>query len=141
MTDQILENGKIYLGNKSPSIYLKTSIWDELIIQSEKIIEYIQKLWYIWFGWIDFIISSNHKVFATEVNARFTWATYPAITMLFLKNSLKSEWEYTTIQWEKQSICDYLKNNSIQSKTESGIFPLCIAPLEKWGKAQILKIK
>lgn len=139
ITDQLLKNWKIYLWNKSPSIYSESLIWDELLRQSIKIIEYIVSLWYTWFAWIDFIIDKQKKVYATEVNARFTWATYPAITAMLLKSSLKSNWEYYNYEWESEIIDNYLSNKIIKSKNETWIFPLWLSWIEKFGKANLLK--
>jgi len=42
------------------------------------------------------MISTDKKVFATEVNARFTGATYPAISSFLLNESLNTPWKYIT---------------------------------------------
>lgn len=139
ITDQLLENWKIYLWNKSPSIYSENEVWDELLRQSVKIIEYIANLWYTWFAWIDFIVDTQKKVYATEVNARFTWATYPAITSMLLKSSLKSEWEFYNYEWESEKVEDYLNKKVIKTSLESWIFPLWLSWIEKFGKANLLK--
>lgn len=139
ITDQLLENWKIYLWNKSPSIYIKNSVWDELLMQSVKIIEYIASLWYTWFAWIDFIVDIEKKVYATEVNARFTWATYPAIIAMLLKSSLKSEWESYNYEWEPEKVNDYLDKKVIKSPKETWVFPMQISWIEKFGKANLLK--
>jgi predicted ATP-grasp superfamily ATP-dependent carboligase len=57
---------------------------DEIIAISEKIIEYIQGIGYVGFGGIDFMIDDAGHIYATEVNARFTGATYPAISTFLL---------------------------------------------------------
>lgn len=139
ITDQLLENWKIYLWNSSPSIYMQNEVWDELLNQSIKIIDYIANLWYTWFAWIDFIVDSEKKVYATEVNARFTWATYPAITAMFLKSSLKSNWEFYNYEWEKEKVVNYLNKKVIKFKNETWIFPLWLSWIEKFGKANLLK--
>lgn len=139
ITDQILENGKIYLWNKSPSKYVHTSIWEKLISQSEKIIEYIAKMWYTWFWGIDFIVDVSQEVYTTEVNARFTGATYPAVTALLLKSTLFAWWEFYNYEWETEKIENYLQEKSIKKSNESWIFPLWISGLELFGKANILK--
>ncbi len=139
ITDQILENGKVYLGNKSPSIYVGNSIWEKLVAQSEKIIEYIAKIWYTGFWGIDFIVDINGEIYATEVNARFTWATYPAVTSLLIKSTLFASWDFYNYEWEKENIKDYLEKKSILNKDEIWIFPLGISGLETFWKANILK--
>lgn len=139
-TDQILEGGQYYLGNQSPSIYHGNSfIEKEIIRQSEAIMEYLMNIGYVGFGWIDFIVTPEHTIYATEVNARFTGATYPAITSLLLTKSLVTPWKYITKEGETNSIEDYLKI-SIKSPEEYGLFPLCIAPLNNWGRAQVMYI-
>lgn len=139
ITDQILENGKVYLGNKSPSIYVGNSIWEKLVAQSEEIIEYIAKIWYTGFWGIDFIVDINGEIYATEVNARFTWATYPAVTSLLIKSTLFASWDFYNYEWEKENIKDYLEKKSILNKDETWIFPLGISGLETFWKANILK--
>ncbi|MGE4444042.1 MAG: ATP-grasp domain-containing protein [Candidatus Altimarinota bacterium] len=139
ITDQILENGKVYLGNKSPSIYVGNSIGEKLVAQSEKIIEYIAKIGYTGFGGIDFIVDINGEIYATEVNARFTGATYPAVTSLLIKSTLFASWDFYNYEGEKENIKDYLEKKSILNKDEIGIFPLGISGLETFGKANILK--
>lgn len=139
MTDQLLENGKIYLGNTSPSVYLNNEIWDELIRQSSQIIDYISQLGYTGFAGIDFIVDENKSVYATEVNARFTGATYPAITSLLLNDSLISNWEFYNYEWETEGITQYLKDKVILSKKQAWIFPLWLSWIEKFGKANLLK--
>lgn len=139
-TDQILEGGQYYLGNQSPSRYHgNTLIEKEIIRQSEAIIEYLREMEYVGFGWIDFIVTPEHNIYATEVNARFTGATYPAVTSFLLTKSLVTPWKYVTKEWETNSIEDYLKI-SIKTPEEYGLFPLCIAPLNKWGRAQVMYI-
>lgn len=139
ITDQLLENWKIYLWNKSPSIYSENEVWDELLRQSYKIIEYIASLWYVWFAWIDFIVDTNKNVYATEVNARFTWATYPAITSMLLKSSLKADWEFYNYEWDLERLDNYLENKVIKTSSETWIFPLWLSWIEKFGKANLLK--
>ena len=138
-TDQILENGQHYLGNTSPSGFLMTHshLIDEIISISEKIIEYIQNIGYIGFGGIDFMIDDDGHIYATEVNARFTGATYPAISSFLLSWDLNTSWKYITQEWLVQSVEEYL-NISIQKPDEFGLFPICIAPLEQYGRAQVL---
>ncbi len=140
-TDQILEGWQHYLGNESPSIYFKENkeITRECLRQSEKIIEYIMSLGYVWFGGIDFMVSTEKQVYASEVNARFTGATYPAITSFLLSWSLVTPWKYITHEWVTGSITEHLEK-SIQNPEEYGTFPLCIAPLEKYWRTQILTI-
>lgn len=139
ITDQILENGKIYLWNKSPSQYVGTKIQDTLISQSKKIIEYITKIGYNGFWGIDFIVDTSGEVYATEVNARFTGATYPAITALLLKWTLWAPWEFFNYEWDSQKIENYLQDQSIKIAHETWIFPLWLSGIEKFGKANILK--
>lgn len=139
ITDQLLEKWKIYLWNKSPSIYSKNEVWDELLKQSVQIIEYIANLWYTWFAWIDFIVDTDKKVYATEVNARFTWATYPAITSMLLKSSLNTSWEFFNYEWESEKVENYLNNKVIKNTSETWIFPLWLSWIEKFGKANLLK--
>lgn len=138
VTDQILENGKIYVWNKSPSVYTQNEVWDELFRQSEKIIEYIATLWYNGFWGIDFIVDTNKKVYATEVNARFTAATYPAITSLLLKSSLITPWEFLNYEWESEKIGEYLQKKAIKSSLETWTFPMQLSGIEKFGKANLL---
>lgn len=139
-TDQILEWGQHYMGNTSPSKYHKENgITEEFISQSEAIIKYLIDIWYVWFGGIDFMISTDKKVFATEVNARFTGATYPAISSFLLNESLNTPWKYITKEWITESIQEYL-HISIKQKDEYWLFPICIAPLEWYGRAQLLFI-
>ncbi len=139
ITDQILENGKIYLWNKSPSQYVGTKIQDILISQSKKIIEYITKIGYNGFWGIDFIVDTSGEVYATEVNARFTGATYPAITALLLKWTLWAPWEFFNYEWDSQKIENYLQTQAIKTAHETWIFPLWLSGIEKFGKANILK--
>jgi len=139
ITDQILENGKIYLWNKSPSQYVGTKIQDTLISQSKKIIEYITKIGYNGFWGIDFIVDTSGEVYATEVNARFTGATYPAITALLLKWTLWAPWEFFNYEWDSQKIENYLQDQAIKTAHETWIFPLWLSGIEKFGKANILK--
>lgn len=141
ITDQLLEDEKTYLGNTSPSIHNYTKIWDELIRQSSQIIAYIVDMWYTWFGWIDFIVTSLGEVFATEVNARFTWATYPAITSLLLKSNVSSKWIFYNSEWPTEDIENYLLKKSIQKKEDIWIFPLGISWIETFWKANLLKYK
>lgn len=110
---------------------------DEIISISEKIIEYIQNIGYIGFGGIDFMIDDDGHIYATEVNARFTGATYPAISSFLLSWDLNTSWKYITQEWLVQSVEEYL-NISIQKPDEFGLFPICIAPLEQYGRAQVL---
>lgn len=139
-TDQILEGGQYYLGNQSPSRYHGNAfIEKEIIRQSEAIMEYLMSIEYVGFGWIDFIVTPEHAIYATEVNARFTGATYPAITSLLLTQSLVTPWKYITKEGETSNIEDYLKI-SIKTSGEYGLFPLCIAPLNNWGRAQVMYI-
>lgn len=139
ITDQLLENWKIYLWNKSPSIYDESEVWDELLRQSVKIIEYITDLWYTWFAWIDFIVDVEKMVYATEVNARFTAATYPLVTSMLIKSSLKSSWEFYNYEWESEKIDSYLEKKVIKSWDETWIFPMQLSWIEKFGKANVLK--
>lgn len=137
-TDQILEWGQHYMGNESPSRYYHhKNISEEFIRQSEIIINYLINLGYVWFGGIDFMVSTNKEIYATEVNARFTWATYPAISSLLLTDTLDTKWKYLTREWATESIEEYT-NISIKNSDEYGIFPICIAPLEQYGRAQVL---
>lgn len=137
-TDQILEWGQHYMGNESPSRYYHhKNISEEFIRQSEIIINYLINLDYVWFGGIDFMVSTNKEIYATEVNARFTWATYPAISSLLLTDTLDTKWKYLTREWATESIEEYT-NISIKNSDEYGIFPICIAPLEQYGRAQVL---
>ena len=137
-TDQILEWWQHYIWNQSPSQYLANKeITHEFIRQSEIIIWYLIEVGYIWFGGIDFMVSKSKEIFATEVNARFTGATYPAISSLLLTQSLITPWRYTTQEWVTQSADDYLRI-AIQKSGEYGLFPICIAPLEQYGRAQVL---
>ncbi len=140
-TDQILEGGQHYLGNKSPSIYFSTDkeITEECLRQSESIIQYIIQTWYVGFWGIDFMISTDKKVYATEVNARFTGATYPAMSSFLLTNSLSTSWKYITHEGIASTYQEYI-NISIKEKWEYGLFPLCIAPLEEYGRIQVLTI-
>jgi predicted ATP-grasp superfamily ATP-dependent carboligase len=110
-----------------------------LVAQSEKIIEYIAKIWYTGFWGIDFIVDINGEIYATEVNARFTWATYPAVTSLLIKSTLFASWDFYNYEWEKENIKDYLEKKSILNKDEIWIFPLGISGLETFWKANILK--
>lgn len=139
LTDQLLENWKVYLWNTSPSIYLKTIIWEEIFSQSKSIIEYIANLWYVWFWWIDFIVDKEDRVFATEVNARFTWATYPAITSILLNLDFESKWEFYNYGWENEDIIDFLDKKCIKNKNETWIFPLWVSWLKEFWKANLLK--
>ncbi|MBC7498184.1 ATP-grasp domain-containing protein [Candidatus Gracilibacteria bacterium] len=138
-TDQILENGQHYLGNTSPSGFLITHphLIDEIISLSEKIIEYIENIGYIGFGGIDFMIDADGHIYATEVNARFTGATYPAISSFLLRGDLTTSWKYITKEGVTETIEEYL-NISIQKPDEFGLFPICIAPLKQYGRAQVL---
>ncbi len=137
-TDQILEWGQHYAWNLSPSqYYTDKKITHEFIRQSEIIINYLIELGYNWFGGIDFMISTDKIIYATEVNARFTWATYPAITSFLLNDSLLTSWRYITREWATESAQEYI-NISIKQNDEYWVFPLCIAPLEKYGRAQVL---
>lgn len=139
ITDQILENGKVYLWNKSPSQYVGTKIQDTLISQSKKIIEYIAKIGYNGFWGIDFIVDTSGAVYATEVNARFTWATYPAVTALLLKGTLWSSWEFFNYEWDSETVEHYLHTRAIKTPQESWIFPLWLSGIEKFGKANVLQ--
>ncbi|MBW7954731.1 ATP-grasp domain-containing protein [Candidatus Gracilibacteria bacterium] len=138
ITDQILEDGKVYLGNTSPSIYLNGSVGDELIKQSKEIIKYISSLGYVGFGGIDFIIDNKKNIFATEVNARFTGATYPALTSLKLYNSLLKSWEFYNHELSNIKIIDFLEKKCIKNKNQTGIFPLSISGLENFKKINLL---
>ncbi len=139
-TDQILEWGQHYMWNESPSRYYHhKNMSEEFIRQSENIINYLINLGYVWFGGIDFMVSKNNEIYATEVNARFTWATYPAISSLLLTGKLDTKWKYLTREWVTESIEEYI-NISIKNSSEYWIFPTCIAPLEEYGRAQILFI-
>lgn len=80
---------------------------------------------------------SDGQVYATEVNARFTGATYPAITSYLLSGSLITPWKYITHEGVVDSHTNYLEQ-SIRSPDEYGMFPLCIAPIEHHGRAQVL---
>lgn len=137
-TDQILEWWQHYMGNESPSIYYQyREISEEFIRQSEVIISYLIDLGYVWFWGIDFMVSTDKIIYATEVNARFTWATYPAISSLLLTGDLSTKWKYLTKEWSTETIEEYI-NISIKKPDEYGIFPICIAPLEQYGRAQVL---
>jgi len=140
-TDQILENWQHYLWNSSPSTFLLThpNIIDNIIEQSESIIGYMKSIWYRWFWWIDFMIDAHGHVYATEVNARFTGATYPAITSILLHNNVGISWQYMTHEGQLGTIPEYLQR-SIQFQGEYWVFPLCIWPLESYGKVQILEM-
>ena len=106
--------------------------------QSEIIMHYLFEIGYIGFWWIDFMVGDG-QVYATEINARFTWATYPAITSYLLSGSLITPWKYITREGVVDSHTGYLEQ-SIQSPDEYGMFPLCIAPLEDHGRVQLLFI-
>ena len=138
LTDQILSNWQIYMGNLSPSQYTYSEIGQEIFRQSKIILEWIKNNNYIWFGWIDFIVSDDNKVYATEINWRFTAATYPTITSVLLTNSLETKWIYKTYENLEETFDSFLKN-SIKNIQEKWNFPLCIAPLERWGRAQVLE--
>ena len=137
-TDQILEWGQHYLGNESPSKYLGSHLQTEFLRQSEVIMWYLFEIGYVGFWWIDFMVGDG-QVYATEINARFTWATYPAITSYLLSGSLITPWKYITREGAVDSHTGYLEQ-SIRSPDEYGMFPLCIAPLEDHGRAQLLFI-
>lgn len=141
LTDQILENWKIYVGNVSPSEYIFSTLFDEILAQSKEIITYISNIWYNWFWGIDFIIDTNDNVYATEVNARFTWATYPAITSMLLHNNLFTQWEFTNYEWEKEDVKSYLMKKSIKKVEDKWIFPLWLSWIEKFWKANLLIFK
>lgn len=137
-TDQILEWWQHYMGNESPSIYYQyREISEEFIRQSEIIISYLIDLGYVWFWGIDFMVSADKIVYATEVNARFTWATYPAISSLLLTGDLSTKWKYLTKEWSIETIEEYI-GISIKNPNEYGTFPICIAPLEEYWRAQVL---
>ncbi len=140
-TDQILQDWQYYLGNASPSNFLQTHphLTQKIFSLSEAVIRYIQSIGYIGFWGIDFMIGSDDEVYATEVNARFTGATYPAITSFLLSSRFDMPWRYTTEENQKMSIREYIEN-SIQNPWESWIFPLCIAPLELYQRVQTLSI-
>ncbi len=140
LTDQILEDWQHYLGNISPSTFLHThpEAIKEILFQSEMIINYISSLGYTWFWGIDFMVSDLGEVYATEVNARWTGATYPAISSILLTNSVATPWRYMTYDVEHETINAYLKN-SIKSWNERGIFPICIWSLERYWKVQVLE--
>jgi hypothetical protein len=83
------------------------------------------------------MVSRNKEIFATEVNARFTGATYPAISNFLLTGNLSTPWKYITKEGVSESTQEYL-NISIKNPNEYGLFPICIAPLEQYGRAQVL---
>lgn len=139
ITDQILENGKIYLWNTSPSQYVGSKIWDELIRQSKQILEYIFELGYTGFWGIDFIVSSKQEVYATEVNARFTGATYPLVTAFLLTQNLTNPWKFYNYDWPKKIVWEFLQQDAISSKNMRGIFPLSISGISQFGKANLLE--
>lgn len=141
-TDQILEDEQIYNGNTSPSIFLShKQIKDSIILQSESIIEYIRKTGYLGFWWIDFIINSNNEVFATEVNARFTAATFPSLLTSYLKETLIHPREFhiaDDISYDHKHALDIV---CIQHKDHAWSFPVSIGALNNWNKFQYIKIK
>ena len=138
-TDQILQEWRYYLGNQSPSVYVDHHyLRSEFMRQSEIIMHYLFEIGYVGFWWIDFMVGDG-QVYATEINARFTWATYPAITSYLLSGSLITPWKYITREGAVDSHTGYLEQ-SIRSPDEYGMFPLCIAPLEDHGRAQLLFI-
>ena len=138
-TDQILQEWRYYLGNQSPSVYVDHHyLRSEFMRQSEMIMHYLFEIGYVGFWWIDFMVGDG-QVYATEINARFTWATYPAITSYLLSGSLITPWKYITREGVVDSHTGYLEQ-SIQSPDEYGMFPLCIAPLEDHGRVQLLFI-
>lgn len=138
-TDQILQEWRYYLGNQSPSVYVDHHyLRSEFMRQSEMIMHYLFEIGYVGFWWIDFMVGDG-QIYTTEINARFTWATYPAITSYLLSDSLITPWKYITREGVVHSHADYLER-SIQSPDEYGMFPLCIAPLDDHGRAQLLFI-
>lgn len=138
-TDQILQEWRYYLGNQSPSVYVDHHyLRSEFMRQSEMIMHYLFEIGYVGFWWIDFMVGDG-QVYATEINARFTGATYPAITSYLLSGSLITPWKYITREGLADSHADYLEQ-SIRSPDEYGMFPLCIAPLEDHGRVQLLFI-
>jgi hypothetical protein len=57
------------------------------------------------------MVSDLGEVYATEVNARWTGATYPAISSILLTNSVATPWRYMTYDVEHETINAYLKNS------------------------------
>lgn len=63
------------------------------------------------------MIDGQGYVYATEVNARFTGATYPAITSILLHKSVDVSWQYMTHEGQLGTIPEYLER-SIQFQGE-----------------------
>ncbi len=139
ITDQILQDWKIYMWNTFPSVYTGTKIWDELLQQAQKILEYIVTLWYTWFWWIDFILSKDNKIYATEVNARFTAATYPCVTSLLLYGDFNKKWKYYNQDVPPWNLSQFLKEECMQVGDIRWKFPIGCAGYESWGKINILE--
>lgn len=131
VTDQILEEGRYYNGNKYPSKRQEGVVGDKIITVSEVVVKYIHTLWYRWFWGIDLMVDENNEVYVAEVNARFTWATPALLVNILLRQTLTNSRIFLLLD-------DSTIDNMLHHKSDNH-FPICIGGVNEWWKAQYLQ--
>ncbi len=131
LTDQVLEEGRYYNGNKYPSKWQDWAVGGCIIEKSEKVLQYIHNLWYRWFGGIDFMIDENRNIYVAEVNARFTWATPALLVNILLKQTLTNSRKFVLL--DNHGVGDLLHHSG------DSHFPICIGGVKERWKAQYLE--
>ena len=144
-TDQLLEkDGVSYSGNIYPTaLSAIPDISEKIGKMSQKICRYLQlKQCYGLVG-IDYIITSDGRIYSTEVNVRLNGSTFPIfLAKKLFENKPDIFWMFKTFYFEPMSFEElfYKFGYFIKKRGDTGILPVGVDLLESMGEGQFMII-